>query len=491
MEDRAAWRAIRKDLESVGITAEAYDANRAFIRDWLILALDTGALDEQAVPADEKNETPQHGSSPPLEPSHLVPNSKRTYSPTLEGEAFSTTDSQSLGVLKAKGKEGTIGCEPWPPVGHLSVVSTSGRSFHSIPGEALPNVPVSGGETLKAGDESKLTVKSQSVSRVAALVAMIPCPKARLLHLVNSTGPEDSLQIFLLLQNPAKRRLIDADTIQKAFFTAVIRGYPDTVVEFLVDGQNVDIVFAYDEPKAMPCSDHKISALMLAALYGRKETVRVLLLWGASVNFIGKYRSDLLGPKMLGWLHLPRTLTPLGCAAHQGCLDVVQMLLHAGADPRENMDGRTALHEASTTLIVRELLGRGADIHQVCNVEGTPLQAAIWDGRYEVVYSLIEYGASATEATRPEPITGLKTPLEVAMHLLNYGPYRLLRNTLATVNVLRENGAVLDDQQWKTHERLKDAYDRDVGIESVLDAQQSETYKRPKDAYDRDVGIAF
>ncbi|CAL8584768.1 hypothetical protein XPA_010354 [Xanthoria parietina] len=181
MEDRAAWRAIRKDLESVGITAEAYDANRAFIRDWLNLALDTGALDEQAVPADEKDETPRLGSSPPLEPSHIVPKSNRTHSPNPEGEAFSTTDSRSLGVLKAKGKEGTIGCEPSPPpppVGHPSVFSTSGRSFHSIPGEALPKVPIRGRETRNPGDVFKLTVKNQTVSRAAALAATISRPSA-------------------------------------------------------------------------------------------------------------------------------------------------------------------------------------------------------------------------------------------------------------------------------------------------------------------------
>lgn len=181
MEDRAAWRAIRKDLESVGITAEAYDANRAFIRDWLNLALDTGALDEQAVPADEKDETPRLGSSPPLEPSHIVLKSNRTHSPNPEGEAFSTTDSRSLGVLKAKGKEGTIGCEPSPPpppVGHPSVFSTSGRSFHSIPGEALPKVPIRGRETRNPGDVFKLTVKNQTVSRAAALAATISRPSA-------------------------------------------------------------------------------------------------------------------------------------------------------------------------------------------------------------------------------------------------------------------------------------------------------------------------
>lgn len=449
MEDRAAWRAIRKDLESVGITAEAYDANRAFIRDWLNLALDTGALDEQAVPADEKDETPRLGSSPPLEPSHIVPKSNRTHSPNPEGEAFSTTDSRSLGVLKAKGKEGTIGCEPSPPVGHPSVVPTSGRSFHSL------RIPIG---------VSKLTVKNQTVSHVAVLVAMISRPNARLLHLVKSTGPEDSPQIALLLQNPAKRRLIDADTIQEAFFTAVIRGYSDTVTEFLNDGQNVDTVFAYDA-SGNRGPGAQISALMLAALYGIRATVQVLLRWGANVNFTGKHHYDLLGSRLFGVHIPPAMLTPLGCAAQRGYLNVVRMLLDAGADPRQDMDGRTALHEASTTLIVQEILVRGAD-HQVCNLDGTPLQAAIWYGRYEVVYSLIEYGASATEATCPEPRTGHKTPLEVAMYLLrNNTPRRRLGESLTIVNLLLEKGAVMDAQQSETYQHSKEVYDRDVKIE--------------------------
>ncbi len=457
-QDRAAWRAIRKDLESVGITAEAYEANQNFIRDWLIRALDTGALDQQAVPAGEKDESFQ-------QPPHLVPNSNRTHSPNPEGEAFTAIDSKSPDILEANGIDATIGPEASVPVGHPSVVSTSGRAYHPVrDGEAVPKVPVSGHKTRKAGDISKLTVKNQPVSRVAALVAMISRPKARLLHLVNSTDPEDRPQIALLLQNPAKRRLIDADTIHEAFFTAVNRGYSDTVTEFLNDGQHVDTVFAYAEPSAMPNSGHKISALMLAALYGRKTTIQVLLLWGADIYFTGKHRSYLLGPRMFG-SRLPVMLTPLGCAAHQGYLDVVRMLLDAGADPRQDMDGRTAIHEASTTLIVRELLGRGADIHQVCNLDGTPLQAAIWYGRYEVVSCLIEYGASATEATCPEPRMGHKTPLEVAIHSLRYRPRRVLDKNLAIVDLLLAKGAVMDAQQSETYQRLKDVYKRDVKIE--------------------------
>lgn len=258
--------------------------------------------------------------------------------------------------------------------------------------------------------------------------------------------------------------MIEADTIKEAFFAAVVRGHSDTVTELLKAGQNVDTVLADAEPRAMQNNGPNISPLMLAALYGGKATVQVLLRLGASVNFTSKCRSHLLAPRMFGSLDLPIMSTPLGCAAQQGSLDVVRMLLDAGADPPQDMDGRTALHEASTTLIVQEILGRGAD-HQVCNLDGTLLQAAIWYGRYEVVYSLIEYGASATEATCPEPRTGHKTPLELAMYLLGSCPRRLQGESLKIVDLLREKGAVMDAQQSEKYQRLKELYNRDGKVE--------------------------
>ncbi|KAI9780749.1 MAG: hypothetical protein M1839_006536 [Geoglossum umbratile] len=45
-DEKKAWRAIRKELEDVGITVAAFDANRDFIMNWFKAAVDTGAFDQ-------------------------------------------------------------------------------------------------------------------------------------------------------------------------------------------------------------------------------------------------------------------------------------------------------------------------------------------------------------------------------------------------------------------------------------------------------------
>ena len=48
-DDKEAWRTIRKELEDIGISVAAFDANKDFIFEWLSNAVDTGAYQEQAV----------------------------------------------------------------------------------------------------------------------------------------------------------------------------------------------------------------------------------------------------------------------------------------------------------------------------------------------------------------------------------------------------------------------------------------------------------
>ena len=49
-EDRLIWRTIRKELEDIGITVAAFEANRDFILRWLSHAVETGAFEEQYAP---------------------------------------------------------------------------------------------------------------------------------------------------------------------------------------------------------------------------------------------------------------------------------------------------------------------------------------------------------------------------------------------------------------------------------------------------------
>lgn len=46
-DERETWRAIRKELEDIGISIAAFDANKDFIMGWFQKAVSAGAFDEQ------------------------------------------------------------------------------------------------------------------------------------------------------------------------------------------------------------------------------------------------------------------------------------------------------------------------------------------------------------------------------------------------------------------------------------------------------------
>jgi len=48
-DERDAWRTIRKELEDIGISVAAFDANKDFIMEWFQRALLDGAFEEQAI----------------------------------------------------------------------------------------------------------------------------------------------------------------------------------------------------------------------------------------------------------------------------------------------------------------------------------------------------------------------------------------------------------------------------------------------------------
>ena len=45
-DERQAWRTIRKELEDIGISIAAFDANKDYIVNWLKTAISKGAFEE-------------------------------------------------------------------------------------------------------------------------------------------------------------------------------------------------------------------------------------------------------------------------------------------------------------------------------------------------------------------------------------------------------------------------------------------------------------
>jgi len=115
---------------------------------------------------------------------------------------------------------------------------------------------------------------------------------------------------------------------------------------------------------------------------------------------------------------------PLPLAAKEGSLEIVQLLVEAGADVNNStMNGRTpvgsALSQAPALLfaaawgrldIVEFLLASGADPNAIEEGDGvTPLQLAAWFNHPEIVTILLEYGAEVDiRRTDYEGMTGLQ-----------------------------------------------------------------------------------
>ena len=82
-DERQAWRAIRKELQDIGISIAAFDANKDFIVDWFKTAISTGTFAEELVEKDGSSSIQMEVD--PSEPSG-GPRDKDTLSRRLEDE---------------------------------------------------------------------------------------------------------------------------------------------------------------------------------------------------------------------------------------------------------------------------------------------------------------------------------------------------------------------------------------------------------------------
>ena len=108
-------------------------------------------------------------------------------------------------------------------------------------------------------------------------------------------------------------------------------------------------------------------------------------------------------------------MTGLHWAAHHGDVEVLRLLLAAGAgvEARTRLGDHTPLHVASRSAqaaAVRELLAAGADANAVTTTGATPLHFAATSGSAGAVAALLDHGA---DADAREPVWG-QTPLMFA-----------------------------------------------------------------------------
>lgn len=167
--------------------------------------------------------------------------------------------------------------------------------------------------------------------------------------------------------------------------------------------------------------------------YVNENIIEILIAAGADVN-VGSSRHGLplsAAAKSFHWTKrlldagakvngkLPGLPTALQSACAQPNIDIIQLLLDAGADvnaPASPNRGKPALQAAihvGKTSIIDLLLQHGADCHALAAEShgATALQFAAIDGRIPIAIRLLRAGA---EINAPPSITGGRTALEGA-----------------------------------------------------------------------------
>ncbi len=174
------------------------------------------------------------------------------------------------------------------------------------------------------------------------------------LHSALSRGDEDVF--FLLARRGADLFILDGEgrTLLEAAVSSCYKK-PEIIAYLLQNGFSPN----------SPCKD-SLSPLHLAVQEDDFETVRLLIVAGADVNFRGgRWYKE----------------TPLHLAVQREALDLVQLLIQSGADVcAKREDHKSSLHlsaENDTTEIAQLLLEQGANIHQQDLKGTTPLGCAI------------------------------------------------------------------------------------------------------------------
>ena len=195
-----------------------------------------------------------------------------------------------------------------------------------------------------------------------------------------------------------------SDLLWTPIMLAAVNGYLEVVRILLEHGVHINAA-----------SKHGYTSLSQSTYYGHVETVRLLLHHGADIGTRDEnYETPLhaaSSPSRLD-LKVARLLlehnaevdaknkdgrTPLHLASSLGHTEVVRLLLDHGANPNaEDTEGLTPLHlatSAGNTEIVRLLLDRDASVDMKNKNGKTPLQMAAMQGSHEIVQMLTKHGS--------------------------------------------------------------------------------------------------
>ena len=203
---------------------------------------------------------------------------------------------------------------------------------------------------------------------------------------------------------------------------------PRTLVALLEEGLDIECLRSKDHPHV------ESSELHLAAFYGKKRILQILLEYGANPNFLANGHTPLMCALSLSsscilacmrilldhgadpnlpatrtegfqWNHPKNAKYPLILASQLDYTAPVRLLLWAGADTSvTNQSQKSALHFASSPEMVSLLLHAGLNVNHQDDCGNTILHTMITsdakskDSRYERTRLVLEAGAKVNQA---------------------------------------------------------------------------------------------
>ena len=374
-DEKEIWRSIRKELEDIGVTVAAFEANKAFIIEWFKQSTASGVFDGEIPDAE----------SDTVSSIHLVE--------LGSGQAIQQLGSSSPDQLT------TEAADPPPGSDKVSLVlqelqpsqtPTSKRSYErSTRGRSNETA------ILNRTGPHQVYNKSKRDSRLPSL-------------LVRALGLDNGLYNAARDGNLARVRdlLRKGANIEKGsgedstLCVAAVMGHIGVVELLLEKGANIEGI----------CSLRR-TPLHLAALLENIAMVDLLLQKGANTEARTTWTLDFPNVKTKGDEAYQRSFDPsqvfsnagsidrtvLQLAAMEGSEKVVRLLVDHGADIEATSDGGvTALLDAASkghVLVVGLLLEKGADIKAVDNRIWTALHRAASGDQVPVVRMLLEKGA--------------------------------------------------------------------------------------------------
>ncbi|KAH0564724.1 hypothetical protein GP486_001886 [Trichoglossum hirsutum] len=377
-DEEQIWRIIRKELEDIGITVAAFDANKVFIMNWFKAATAAGAFEEKALEDTSSSQVCEDNLGQ-----------------LWEDPQYATTSQFVTKVFDPLAVKNTLNQNP---VTKMSITQKATSFPAFLPtGELGTNI-----KTRKA--PHKALTRRERGPRVAALIAWVFRYNK---ELINTASEGLKAEVQLLLEKGT-----DVNARDKGGMTALhwvsYKGH-ETVAQLLLEkGANVN---------AVNCSDGS-TALHYAVERGHEVVAQLLLEKGANVNAVNCYNGKTVlhyaangGHKVIAQLLLEKGVdtnikegfgkTALHWAAEKGDEAVAQLLLEKGAyiSMKDKYDGRTALHYAAERgheSVVQLLLEKGADINTKDWKDGrTALHWAAENGHEVVAQLLLEKGANA------------------------------------------------------------------------------------------------